>query len=54
VAQVVSVDSVSLRLPFGSWWLIKDSKMDEFLLWQGGYWQEEAEFHFVERFLNPV
>jgi FkbM family methyltransferase len=27
--------------------------MDELLLWQGGYWQEESQFHFVERFLRP-
>jgi len=42
-----------LRLSFGSWWLAHDSKMDEFLLWQGGYWQEEAQFRFVQRFLRP-
>jgi tRNA (mo5U34)-methyltransferase len=41
------------QLPSGSWWLAKDSKMDEFLLWHGGYWQEEAQMHFVERFLRP-
>jgi FkbM family methyltransferase len=41
------------QLPFGSWWLAKDSKMDEFLLWHGGYWQEEAQLNFVKRFLQP-
>jgi len=41
------------KLSFGSWWLAQDSRMDEFLLLHGGYWQEKDQIHFVERFLRP-
>jgi FkbM family methyltransferase len=40
------------RLPSGSWWLVKNSRMDDMLFLHGGFW-EVAQIRFVERFLRP-
>lgn len=42
-----------IRLPFGSWWLVRPNYLGEMLFWHGRFVDEEAGFRFIERFLQP-
>ncbi len=41
---------IPIRLPFGAWWIVRNSALDYELLTTGF---ETAEIRFVQRFLRP-
>jgi FkbM family methyltransferase len=50
LARLLSKIPVPVRLPFGAWWLARNDVLGGMLLGAGF---ENAERHFVERFLQP-
>jgi FkbM family methyltransferase len=48
--RIVPFAPLPVRLPFGSWWLAWNDVCSD-AIFTGGF--EEAEWHFVERFLQP-